>query len=193
MRCTSQHTKRIFEHVPVMEASSGWRMGVVERIGIILATYSRGRWKDGIEYAEATKHCPGQQERASPWGRTSWDMRVTPAWAVMGCSPAGYEHGGQSLMGPSASPKQARGAPGPHTGYSQQEKDPGPESELDTRLQHGSKVHPRQNRRCAAGWCNALQANNLHWLIFQPRCALILISPGYSWISLCFGRRMTGK
>lgn len=55
MRCRSQHTKRIFKHVPVMEASAGWRTGIVERIGIILATYSWGCWKEGIEYAEVTE------------------------------------------------------------------------------------------------------------------------------------------
>lgn len=52
-------------------------------------------------------------------------MRVTPAGTVMGCSAAGYEHGGQSSVSPPTFADQARGEQiqGPHKEYSQEEID----------------------------------------------------------------------
>ena len=69
---------------------------------------------------------------------------MTPAWAVMGCAPAGYEHGGQSSMGPPTFPDQARGKPDPGSTQGVQSGGNGSRAraELYTRLQHGSKAHP---------------------------------------------------
>lgn len=60
---------------------------------------------------------------------------------------------------------------GPHKEYSQEEMDPGAEPELDTRLQHRSKVHPGDRAKDRTGdkqqgSAMPIQANNLHSLLF---------------------------
>lgn len=177
MKCMSQHTKRIFKHVTVMEASVGWRMGVVEMIGITGITLIHVP-RDGERREVATlmwqnsSLSRGSKRQLLPkeWQAGRWGWLQPGQWwgAALHMNMVGR---GWWVHQHSLTRQEVNQIQGPHKEYCQEEMDPGPKPELDTRLRHGSKVHPgdRDKDRTGdkeQGSAVPIQANNLHSLIF---------------------------